>query len=171
MSIQFTFPDNLNAQQVANQLAYWATVLTQGYKVVVAAVLEAEKATAATAATDIDPNGPANDNVIDLAKAARTREAKKAKSSNGKVAGAKVETAAKPKTDDKLTEARVRSVMIDYVNAAAPALKAARKEVFHSLLNEFGVQKVVDLTEDKYQAMIDLVETRTVELEKMREGE
>lgn len=172
MGIQITFPDDFNAEQVANKLAYWATIMAQGNKVVVAALqnaeqkkAEAEKGAAAVP-TDVNPNGD-NENVIDLAKAAKTREAKKAK------AGAKVEQPkpAKKPDGDKLTEAQVRTIMIDYVNAAAPALKASRKEVFEDLLNNFGVKKVVELPEANYQAMVDLVEQRTRELEKMVAGE
>jgi hypothetical protein len=62
--------------------------------------------------------------------------------------------------DKPLTEAEVRSAMIDFVNVAAekqPDL--SRKEIFKALLDTFKVDKLADLPEDKYQEMVELVAT------------
>jgi hypothetical protein len=167
MGITLSFADDLNAEQVANKLAYWATIMAQGNKVVVAAMLaneEQKKAEAAEAAAAA-ANDNGTENVIDLAKAAASREAKKKSNGKGKT-GAKVEPKVEPKPKDtKLTEAQVRSIMIDYVNVASKVMKEDRKAIFH------GVSKVVELPEDKYQAMVDLIEERTLEIEKMVAGE
>jgi ABC-type methionine transport system ATPase subunit len=81
-------------------------------------------------------------------------EPKAAKKANGK---------AKPKeekiecSDKPLTEAQVRSAMIDYVNAASEKSEKTRKEIFKELLDNFTVDKLADLPADKYDAMVQLV--------------
>jgi hypothetical protein len=76
---------------------------------------------------------------------------------------AKANSKAKPKeekiecSDTPLTEAQVRTAMIDYVNAASEKSEKTRKEIFKELLDNFTVDKLADLPADKYDAMVQLV--------------
>jgi hypothetical protein len=60
-------------------------------------------------------------------------------------------------SDTPLTEAQVRTAMIDYVNAASEKSEKTRKEIFKELLDNFTVDKLADLPADKYDAMVQLV--------------
>lgn len=59
--------------------------------------------------------------------------------------------------DKPLTEAEVRTAMIDFVNAAAEKSETPRKEIFKGLLDKFKVDKLADLPADQYDAMVQLV--------------
>lgn len=149
--ISFTFGDNLSAEKVAQELAAWSVILATGYS----EVNKRLKDNADARAAEEKQAAGEHDNVIQLAKTAKGKLAVKPK----------------PKADEKLTEARVRSIMIDYVNIASKQMKAERKEVFLGLLGEFSVGTIKDLPTEKYQAMVDLVEKRTRELSAMANGE
>jgi hypothetical protein len=103
----------------------------------------------------IRQHAPIVDAKAEDATVTETTPPKAAKKANGK---------AKPKeekiecSDKPLTEAEVRSIMIDFVNVAAEKQPdMSRKEIFKKLLDAFKVDKLADLPEDKYQAMVDLV--------------